>query len=156
MNRYKRRIEQLKFIASMFRMAMEEMDKVFGPESIRTIFRLIGERQGEQLEKQMKKKLNIDTWTPEKFAKALIEEIIDPAIGTDQSHIEKKGDELIVNIRTCPFKRAGIDIKNKFYCTYTEGLIETAAKCALGDVAFNTEDLISTKKTCCIFKIKLN
>lgn len=41
MNRSKQIIMQLKFIASMFKMAMEEFNSVMGPETIQTIFRLI-------------------------------------------------------------------------------------------------------------------
>lgn len=147
--------DQLKFIASMFRMAMEEFDKVVGPESIRTIFRLIGERQGKEVEKRIKEKFSIDKWTPEEFADKFIKDVLDPALGEGQSEIEIEGDEMIVKVDVCPFKRAGIDISNKFYCTYTEGLIDEAAKIALKDTEFKTEELQSSGSECCKFKIKL-
>jgi hypothetical protein len=156
MERLKRRIEQLKFIASMFRMTMEELDNVMGPESIKTIFRLIGERQGEKVEARLKDKFKIDKWTPEVFAEKLISDVIEPAIGTDKCVIKRDENELTVHIKVCPFKKAGIDISNQFYCTYTQGLIETSAKAALGDISFSTDDLISTGEECCIFKIKMN
>lgn len=155
MERNKRRLGQLKFIASMFQMVMKELDNVMGPESIRTIFRLIGERQGEEIEKRMKEKFNIDDWTPEKFAEKLIKDVFDPALGEGQAEIKIEGNELIISLGVCPFKRAGIDTSNKFYCTYTEGLIETVAGKALGDVNFTSEDLISQGKPCCTFRIKL-
>lgn len=155
MDRKKRRLGQLKFIASMFRMVMKELDNVMGPESIRTIFRLIGERQGESIEKRMKEKFNIDEWTPEKLADKLIQDIFEPALGEGQAEIEVKGDQLVISLGVCPFKRAGIETSNKFYCTYTEGLIETVAKKALGDVSFAIEDLVSEGEPCCTFKINL-
>ena len=63
----KARLKQLKFISSMFSMAMDEFNNVMGPETIQTIFRLIGERQGEAVEKRVKEKNNVDKWTPELF-----------------------------------------------------------------------------------------
>jgi predicted ArsR family transcriptional regulator len=155
MDRDKRRLGQLKFIASMFQLVMKELDNVMGPESIRTIFRLIGERQGEEIEKRMKDKFRVDDWTPEKFAEKLIQDVFDPALGEGQAEIKIEGEDLIISLGVCPFKRAGIDTSNKFYCTYTEGLIETVADKALGGVTFKSEDLISEGKPCCTFKLKL-
>ena len=54
--RLKARLKQLKFISSMFSMAMDEFDKVMGPETIQTIFRLIGENQGAVVEQRLKEK----------------------------------------------------------------------------------------------------
>lgn len=155
MKRNKKRLGQLKFIASMFQMVMKELDNVMGPESIRTIFRLIGERQAESIEARMKNKFNIDKWTPEKFAEKLIQDVFEPALGEDQAEIEIKEDQLVISLGVCPFQRAGIETSNKFYCTYTEGLIETVAKKALGNVSLVSEDLISEGKPCCTFKIQL-
>ena len=53
-DRLKERLRQLKFIVSMFKLGMEKFDEVMGPESIQTIFRLIGEHQGEEIEKRLK------------------------------------------------------------------------------------------------------
>ncbi|TXT64571.1 MAG: hypothetical protein BAJALOKI3v1_190011 [Promethearchaeota archaeon] len=148
-------LDQLKFIASMFRMTMEELDKVMGPESIQTIFRLIGERRGKAIENRMRDKFNVDEWTPELFAEKFVEDVLDPALGKGQSDIKVEGNQLTVSVRICPFKRAGIDISEKFYCTYTEGLIDETAKNAFGNIKFQSEDLISEGNACCVFKIEI-
>ena len=139
----------------MFSMAMDEFNNVMGPETIQTIFRLIGERQGETVEKRLKEKYNIDKWTPETFAEKLTQDIIDPAVGTGASEIKINGNELTVTIKDCPFKRAGIKISNKFYCTYTEGLIETAVKHALDNIEFKSLKLRAVDNCDCSFLIKV-
>lgn len=139
----------------MFSMAMDEFDNVMGPETIQTIFRLIGERQGETVEKRLREKYNIDKWTPEQFAEKLINDVIDPAVGTGASEIKIDGNELYVTIKDCPFKRAGIEISNKFYCTYTEGLIETAVKKALNNIEFKSLKLRAVDNCDCSFLIKV-
>jgi hypothetical protein len=153
--RLKQRLKQLKFISSMFSMAMDEFDNVMGPETIQTIFRLIGERQGEAVEKRLKEKYGIDKWTPELFAEKLTNDVIDPAVGTGASEVSIDGNELNVTIKDCPFKRAGIKISNKFYCTYTEGLIETAVKQALGNIEFKSLKLRAVDNCDCSFLMKI-
>jgi hypothetical protein len=153
--RLKDRLKQLKFISSMFSMAMDEFNNVMGPETIQTIFRLIGERQGEAVEKRLRNKYNINKWTPELFAEKLTKDVIEPAVGTGESEINIKGNEISVVIKDCPFKRAGIKIANKFYCTYTEGLIETIAKKALGAKEFESLELRAVAKCDCKFLLKL-
>lgn len=153
--RLKERLKQLKFISSMFSMAMDEFNNVMGPETIQTIFRLIGERQGEEVEKRLREKYNIAKWTPELFAEKMSKDVIDPAVGTGSSEITVKGNELSVIVKDCPFKRAGIKIANKFYCTYTEGLIETAAKKALNAKEFESIELRAVAKCDCKFLLKL-
>ncbi|MEJ2251153.1 MAG: methanogen output domain 1-containing protein [Candidatus Lokiarchaeota archaeon] len=155
MSKEEKTIEQLKFIASMFRMAMKEFDNVIGPESIQAIFRLIGERQGETVEKRMREKFNIEKWTPEEFADKFIKDVLEPALGKEKSEITINGNQLFVKIKVCPFKRAGIDISDKYYCTYTEGVIDYAAKNAFGSTELITEDLISEGNQCCQYKIKI-
>ena len=154
-DRLKERLKQLKFIVSMFKMGMEQFDNVMGPESIQTIFRLIGENQGETIEKQLKQKHKIDNWTKEIFAETLQRDVLDPALGEGQSDIKVENDGLTVVMNVCPFKKAGIDITGKYFCTYTEGLIETVAKHALGDGEFKSVKLRSTDNCDCEFKIKV-
>ena len=146
---------RLKFVASIFKMAMEEFSNVMGPESIQTIFRLMGERVGERVEKRMKKKFKIDKWTPEFFAEKFVKDVFEPAIGEGQVEIKINKNELIVYIKICPFQKAGIDISNKFYCTYTEGLIETAARNALKNISFKSEHIKATGEKNCVFKIQI-
>ncbi len=145
--------KQLKFIASMFRMAMEELNNVMGPESLQTIFRLMGERVGERVEKRLKKEYKIKDWKPEQFAEVFVKDILNTAIGEGGAEINFKNNELLVKINVCPFQRAGINISNKFFCTYTEGLIETAAKKALGNLIFKNESLKSNGQSSCNFKL---
>ena len=150
-----KRINQLKFIASMFKMSMDEFNNVMGPESIQTIFRLIGENQGTAIEKRLKEKYKVDSWTPEKLSELLIKDVFEPAIGEDSAEIDVAGNEMTVKIKACPFSKAGIKIDDKFYCTYTEGLIDTVSKLALKDTEFKTELLQSDGKDCCQFKITI-
>ena len=148
-----KRIKQLKFVASMFKMSMDEFNNVMGPEPIQTIFRLIGENQGTAIEKRLKEKYKVDSWTPEQLSELLIKDVFEPAIGEDSSEINVAGNEMIVKINACPFRKAGLKIDDKFYCTYTEGLIDTISKLALKNTEFKTELLQSDGKDCCQFKI---
>ena len=151
----KARLKQLKFISSMFSMAMDEFNNVMGPETIQTIFRLIGERQGEAVEKRVKEKNNVDKWTPELFQEIIIKDVIDPAVGEGKTEIKVSGNKITVIIKDCPFKRAGIKIDNKFYCTYTEGLIDTISKKAFENTQFKSVELRSEKPCDCKFEITL-
>ncbi|MFX0070138.1 MAG: hypothetical protein ACFFAO_03520 [Candidatus Hermodarchaeota archaeon] len=151
-----KRTKQLKFIASMFKMSMEEFNKVMGPESIQTIFRLIGETHGKDIEERLRKKFKISEWTPEKLADSFMKDVFDTAVGEENAEIEIKGNEMIFTVKACPFKKAGINIEDKFYCTYTEGLIDTICKVALKNIVFKTEKLQSDKQDCCKFKITIN
>jgi len=154
-DRLKERLRQLKFIVSMFKLGMEKFDEVMGPESIQTIFRLIGELQGEEIEKRLKQNHKIDNWTKELLAEKLQNDVLNPALGEDQSEIKVESDGLTVKMKVCPFKKAGIDITGKYFCTYTEGLIETVAKLALGDGEFTSVKLRSVDNCDCEFKIKV-
>ena len=153
--RIKARLKQLKFISSMFSMAMEEFNNVMGPETIQTIFRLIGERQGEAVEKRVKEKNKVDKWTPELFQEIIIKDVIDPAVGEGKTEIKIDGKKITVIIKDCPFKRAGIKIDNKFFCTYTEGLIDTISKKAFENTQFKSIELRSEKPCDCKFDITL-
>ncbi|MHA1527319.1 MAG: hypothetical protein ACTSQD_09820 [Promethearchaeota archaeon] len=134
---------------------MEKFDDVMGPESIQTIFRLIGEHQGEEIEKRLKQTHKIDNWTKELLAEKLQNDVLNPALGEDQSEVKVESDGLTVKMKVRPFKKAGIDITGKYFCTYTEGLIETVAKLALGDGEFTSVKLRSVDNCDCEFKIKV-
>ena len=152
--RLKERLNQLKFISSMFNMAMVEFNNVMGPETIQTIFRLIGERQGEVVEQRWREGDGITNWTPELLAKKISTDLIDVAVGEGSSDITVNGNEMKVVIKDCPFKQAGIKIGDKFYCTYTEGLIDTISKKALGNTEFKSLKLRSVDNCDCEFTIK--
>ena len=147
--------EHLKFIASMFKMCMSEFNMVMGPESIQTIFRLIGERQGEKIEKRMKEKYKVDKWTPEKFAELIVNDVFNPALGEGGAEVTVSGNEIIIKFIICPFERAGIDISKKFYCTYTEGLTENSIKQAFGNAEITNEELKSDGAPNCTIKITI-
>lgn len=104
----------------------------------------------------MKEKFTIEKWTPENFAEKLTEIVLEPTLGDGQSEIKIEDDSLTVKIKVFPFQKSGIDINDKSYCTYTEGLIETAAKNALNVINFKSEHLKATGADACIFKIKIN
>ena len=134
---------------------MKEFDRVMGPESIKTIFRLIGETQGEAVEDRMKKKYKITEWTLKQFAETFIEDVLKPALGADGAEYTIDGDVLTLTVKICPFLRAGISVKNQLFCTYTEGLIETAAKKAIGNIEFTPEHSIAKGNPSCVFRINI-
>lgn len=154
--RLKQRLMQLKFISSMFSMAMDEFANVMGPETIQTIFRLMGEKIGETVEGRVKEKYKIDSWTPELFAEKFVTDVLEPALGEGEAEITINGSELNVVLKLCPFKKAGTKIDNKFYCTYTEGLIETAAKKAFPNIEFKSIKLRAVDNCDCNFSITIN
>jgi hypothetical protein len=151
----KKRLGQLKFIATMFHKAMAEFDKVMGKESIQTIFRLMGEDVGISVEKRLREKYEIDIWTPQLIAEKLISDVLDPVLGEDGAELNVKGNTIDVILKVCPFDKAGIDISNKYYCTYTEGMIETAIKSALKNIEFQTVKLRAIDKCDCQFKLEI-
>jgi len=153
--RLKQRLRQLKFIATMFNMAMDEFNNVMGPETIQTIFRLIGESQGEAVEKRLKEKYKIDKWTTELFAEKVVKDVIDPAVGVGNSEIKVNNNEMTIIIKECPFKKAGIKIGEKFFCTYTEGLIDTISKKAFNNTEFKSVKLKSTEVCDCTFNVTI-
>ncbi|MHA1263950.1 MAG: methanogen output domain 1-containing protein [Candidatus Helarchaeota archaeon] len=147
--------QQLKFIASVFKMAMKELLNVMGPESVQTIFRLIGEGQGEAIERRLRLKYKIEKWTPEQFSEAFIKDVIEPALGENLAEASLTGDEIKIVIKVCPFKRANMKISDKLYCTYTEGMIDEAFKRAFQNIDFKTIESIADRKDTCSFKIKI-
>ncbi|NVM54575.1 MAG: hypothetical protein HWN66_12800 [Candidatus Helarchaeota archaeon] len=146
---------QLRFIASVFKMAIKEIYNVMGPESVQTVFRLMGEGQGEAIERRLRIKYKTENWTPEQFIEKFVKDVIEPALGEGQAEFEIGSNELTVKIKTCPFKRANMKISDKLYCTYTEGMVEEAFKKALKNIEFKSEQLIADRKPECVFKIKV-
>ncbi len=147
--------EQLKFVASMFRLAMVELNNVMGPETIQTTFRLVGENQGAAIAKRLEDKFKLASWTPNEFAQKFVENVLDPALGKGNSEVKINGKEITLTLKECPFKRAGIDISNKFYCTYTEGLIDNTAKKLLKNTEFKSIKLRSKDNCDCTFKVTI-
>ncbi len=146
---------QLKFIASVFKMAMKELVNVMGPESVMTVYRLMGEGQGEAYERRLRKKYKVDKWTAADFVEKLVKDVIEPGLGEGLVTYKVDGNNVSVSFKVCPFRRAGIQISHKLYCTYTEGMIETALKKALGDIKFKAESLIASRDPSCNFSISI-
>jgi hypothetical protein len=147
--------EQLKFIASVFKMVITESNKVVGPETIQTIFRLIGENQGEAVERRLKEKYKVDTWTPEQFANAFLKDVLEPALGPGQAEFKLENNKLTIKIKVCPFKAAGMPIQHGLFCNYTQGLIDQSFNKALKNVEFESKESIAKRNPECIFKIKI-
>lgn len=152
----KKKESQLNFITSVFKLCIKELIDTMGPESIQTIFRLIGSGQGEAAEKRIKEQNNITDWTVEQFADIFAKQVLDPALGEGQSEIKIDNSELKVIIKVCPFNDIGIDISNKICCSYTKGLIQTAANKALKNIEFNSEHLQSDGSSECSFRVLVN
>ena len=148
--------QQLKFIAAVLKMAMKEINNVMGPESVMTVFRLMGEGQGEAIERRLRRKYKTESWKPEEFIEHFVKDVVEPALGEGLAGYEIKDGELIVRVKVCPFKRANLKISDKLYCTYTEGMVEEAFKKALGNIDFKSESLIADRQPECVFKIKVN
>ena len=149
------REQQLKFIASVFKLAIKELNNVMGPESIQTIFRLIGEAEGERIARVLTKKYKVDKWESNDYLNKMVKDVIIPTLDEENVQFKIENDEFTLKLGKCPFRRSGLAIYDKFYCTYTEGMIETAIKKALGDIEFKTDSLIADKASHCTFKIKL-
>lgn len=147
--------QQLKFIAAVFKMAMKEINNVMGPESVMTVFRLMGEGQGEAIERRLRRKYKTENWKPDEFVEHFVKDVVEPALGDGLAGYEINDGELVVHVKVCPFKRANLKISDKLYCTYTEGMVEEAFKKAFGNIDFKTESLIADRKPECVFKIKV-
>ncbi len=149
-------IKKYKFISSIFKMSINEMNNIMGPETIKTVYRLIGERIGENVVKRMKDKFNIDAWTPENFSDAIVKDVLNPVLGEGGAEVNPDGGNIRVKLNVCPFEKADMDITHLFYCTYTEGLIQTAASKAFGkEIELEAISLKAEGKSCCEFILKL-
>ncbi|MBD3351449.1 MAG: hypothetical protein GF364_08175 [Candidatus Lokiarchaeota archaeon] len=135
MNKNKR-VKQLKFIASIFNLALEEIQDTLGFETLTMIFRRVGEVSGKKIAERFNGQYN----NIDEFGKLLIDFVINPVIGEGKGHISKEGDNLIVKLDACPYKKAGgFPIEDmRFFCHYTEGMIDTAIKTAFPDDEFKT------------------
>lgn len=147
--------EQLRFIAAVFKMAIKELLNVMGPESVQTIFRLIGEGQGDAIVRRLSLKYKTEDWTPDKFLDAFVTDVLEPALGKGEVDYKIENGEIFIDIKVCPFKRANMKIADKLYCTYTQGMVELAFKNALKDIEFTIGDCIADKRDTCGFRIKV-
>ena len=94
--RVKERFKQFKFLTSMFKMAITEIDRIMGHESLQTIFRLMGESIGESVAKRINAK------TPEEFASKFQTNVLEPALGVGGAEVTASGNEISVIVKVCP------------------------------------------------------
>ena len=148
--------QQFQFITTVFKKVIDESNNVMGPETVQTIFRLIGENEGDAIERRLRKKYRVENWNADDFVEHFIKDVVEPALGSGMASYSKQGNEITVKIGVCPFKKAGMRIQHKLHCTYTEGMIQQSFEKALGKkVDFQTLNLISNREPECTFKIKL-
>ncbi|MEM1658796.1 MAG: hypothetical protein QXX87_04810 [Candidatus Jordarchaeales archaeon] len=141
------------FITRVFKNLMNKIDAIAGKETVRTVFRLVGESVGERAEARMREKYGVKNWSLEKFVELLAKDVVAPVIGEKFVSFESSDGKARIIFTACPFEMLNFDITSKFYCTYTHGLIEAAARKALGDVKVYTESLRSDKNDKCTFVI---
>lgn len=142
-----------RFITRVFALLMSRLDAIAGRETIRTVFRLVGESVGERVEARLREKYGVNSWSLERFVELLARDVIAPVVGEDNVSFNVSGDVAKVTFTVCPFEKLNFDIKSKFYCTYTHGVIEEAARKALGDVNVEAESLKSEKADRCTFRV---
>ncbi len=131
-----KRIQQLKFIASIFNYSMKEIRETLGFETLTMIFRRVGEEVADHIVKRLEGKYE----SVEDFCNLLINEVINPVIG-DKGSFTVDGDNVTIKLGACPYKKAGgFPIQDmSFFCDYTEGLIDTAFQKAFPDKNYFTE-----------------
>jgi len=147
-----KRINQLKFIASIFSMSLHEINEIMGFETLTMIFRRVGEAAGNNVVKRLKGKYN----SVEDFAKLLISHVIEPVLGGGKSTVQVEGNKVTINLGACPYKNAGFPIKNmSWFCEYTEGLFDSAMRGAFPDKKIETisGDRISQNCATCKFDL---
>ncbi len=147
-----KRINQLKFIASIFSMSLHEIKEIMGFETLTMIFRRVGEAAGNNVVKRLKGKYN----SVEEFTKLLMSSVIGPVLGEGKSKVSVAGNKVTISLGACPYKNAGFPIKDmSWFCEYTEGLFDSAMKAAFPDKKVETvsSDRISKNCATCKFDI---
>ncbi len=147
-----KRINQLKFIATIFSMSLHEVKEIMGFETLTMIFRRVGETAGNNVVKRLKGKYN----SVEEFAKLLMSSVIEPVLGEGKSTASVVGNKVSISLGACPYKNAGFPIKDmSWFCEYTEGLFDSAMKAAFPDKKIETvsSDRISKNCETCKFDI---
>lgn len=149
----KKRFMQLKFISSIFNLALHEIEETLGFETLTMIFRRVGEASGENIAKRLQGTYS----SVEEFMNLVMENTIAPIIGKGKGSYSVEGDKITVILEACPYKKAGgFPIEEmKFFCHYTEGMLETAIKTGFPDknYEFKTDELISDACQNCKFSI---
>ncbi|MHA1672305.1 MAG: hypothetical protein ACTSYI_01630 [Promethearchaeota archaeon] len=151
-----KRLNQLKFISSIFQMSLKEIKETLGFETLTMIFRRVGETAAERIVKRLEGKYT----TIEEFGNILIKDVIEPIIGENKGNIIFEGNKIVIELEACPYKKAGNFpiTEMEFFCHYTEGLFDTAFKLAFPDKQFYIEpkDLISKGCNSCVFETEMS
>jgi predicted hydrocarbon binding protein len=112
------------FSGNIFKNVIARLEETMGSGTIRAVFRLVGTDLGKRAAERIKSSKNISKCTLGDFAKTFVDEVIAPVTGSDGVTLKNSSpNEVEIDILVCPFEKMGFDISNKFYCTYTEGLI---------------------------------
>ncbi|MEM3526695.1 MAG: methanogen output domain 1-containing protein [Candidatus Jordarchaeaceae archaeon] len=122
-----------RFSHTIFKNVIARLEETMGDGTIRAVFRLVGKDLGKSAAKRITSNHSISQCSLCEFAKIFMNEVIAPVTGSDGVAIKNSSsDEVELEILTCPFEKMGFDISHKFYCTYTEGLIERVFEEKLG------------------------
>ena len=151
-----KRMLQLKFIASIFNMSLQEIRDTLGFETLTMIFRRVGEKAAENIVKRLTGKFT----SIEEFCSLLVDDVFAPVIGEDMASYAIDNDKITFTLKACPYKKAGgYPIQDmSFFCHYTEGLIDHAVKTAFPSKSFFTEPVhLISQAGCeeCVFDISL-
>jgi hypothetical protein len=149
------RLMQLKFIANIFQISLDEIKLTLGEEALTMIMRRVGESVGEKIATRLKGKFT----TPQEFCNLVIKDVIEPVTGAGKAKATVEGNNIKFVLDTCPYKKAGFPIlKMGFFCNYTEGLLDNSFKVAFPGIKYSIEQptqLISKEGcTSCVFNIK--
>jgi hypothetical protein len=149
------RLMQLKFIANIFQISLDEIKLTLGEEALTMIMRRVGESVGEKIAARLKGKYT----TVQEFCNLVIKDVMEPVVGAGKATAIVTGNDIKFVLESCPYKKAGFPImKMGFFCNYTEGLIDSSVKAAFPGTKFSMEtpaSLISrTGCTSCVFNMK--
>ena len=155
-NNRNKRINQLKFIANIFKMSLQEIKETLGFETLTMIFRRVGEAAAEKIVKRLNGKYT----SVDEFCNLIITQVIEPVIGEGKGGYKVDGNKITFELQACPYKKAGgFPIKDmEFFCHYTEGLFDESLKLAFPDKNFYMEpkDLISKDCASCVFDSEMS
>jgi predicted hydrocarbon binding protein len=125
--------KNVKFSDTIFKNVIARLEETMGAGTIRAVFRLVGKDLGKNAAKRINGGQNISQCTLCEFAKTFVNDVIVPVTGSNGVTLKNSSPkEVEIDILVCPFEKMGFDIKNKFYCTYTEGLIQKVFEEKLG------------------------
>ncbi|MGQ9720437.1 MAG: hypothetical protein ACUVXA_03850 [Candidatus Jordarchaeum sp.] len=143
-----------KFSGNVFKNVIARLEETMGAGTIRAVFRLVGKDLGKRAAERIKNEQEISNYTLGEFAKIIVYDVIAPVTGNDGVMLRESPENIEIDISVCPFEKMGFDISNKFYCTYTESLIETVIEEKLGkEVIIKINSLKSAGGDKCSFQI---